>query len=248
MARRMVIAGGLILLLLAGMTFAQNTTFTVGGSWWNSKYDLVSTEDTNDKMEMGTGAMIGPYLSINNGKVNLGASLLMGTFDVSEGFWDGAELKRNDLNFTLGYRIISSSALNMNLFLGGKYLKFNVTGEASYVDEYYYEYTYDVDITQSGTMFGGGLSLMVPFGSSNLYGYGSLAYLTGTMTVEDNTTGESAENDEATNLVAMNAGLGYRFPGGFGVNAGYRADVFGSDAADYVDRLAGLILTASYTF
>ncbi len=241
----------LSLLLLAGLAWSQTqTTFTVGGSWWNSKYDWIATDDDWEDVEVGTGNFIGPYLSINHGKWNFGASAMFGTLNVED--WEGVEVKRSDLNFTLGHRIISSPSFGMNLFGGLKFVKFSTEGsyDFSFYDEYYgyYEDTYEIDETVSGMMYGGGVSMVIPFGSSNLYGYGSLAYLTGTLTWDDNVTGDSEENEEATNLVAITAGVGYRFSGGFGINAGYRGDIFGSEESDYVERLSGLILTASFTF
>lgn len=241
-----------VILLGASCTsMAQEvTTYTVGASLWNSQYDWVATDKDLDDIEIGSGNLIGPYLSINRGKVNLGVSALFGTFEMKD--WDGAELKRKDLNFTLGYRIVSSNSINMNLFGGVKYISFDITGQTIMYDydEIYgwYSYEADVDRTQTGTFYGGGLSLMVPFGSTNLYGYCSLGYMTGNTTLEDNETNESVENDEPINLVPVNVGIGYRFPSGLGINAGYRGDVFGSDESDYVDRLAGVIVTASYTF
>lgn len=250
MTKRILVIACMLLMAAFSLMAQEQTTFTVGASLWNSQYDWVATDKDLDDVEIGSGNLIGPYLSINRGKVNFGISTLFGTFEMKD--WDGAELKRTDLNFTLGYRIVSSSSINMNLFGGVKYLTFDITGKTTLwdYDEIYgwYSYEADVDMTQTGTFYGGGLSLMVPFGSSNLYGYGSLGYMTGNATVENNETDESSENDEPINLVPINIGIGYRFPSGLGINAGYRGDVFGSDESDYVDRLAGVIVTASYTF
>lgn len=240
------------LLVLVSLAAGQNTTVTVGGSVWMCKYDMVATDTDYDDVEIGTGTMFGPYIAINFDRFNIGANYLLGTFDVKDpeiflgndfyGATPDVELKRNDVNFTAGYRIIATKSLSMNLFGGVKLLKYTATTSIE---------GYDVETEMSGPMFGGGASLVIPFGSSNLYAYGSMAYLTGTMNYSTSLDGEeldSGEADEATNLVALTAGMGYRFPGGFGISGGYRADVFGSNEAVYVDRLSGLILSGSYTF
>ncbi len=241
----------LAILVLAGMAWSQTkTTFTIGGTWWSGKYDWIANDSDLEDVEIGTGNFVGPYVSINHGKVNFGASALFGTMEVDD--WEGVEIKRSDLNFTLGYRIVSSRSLSMNLFGGFKSVKFTTTGSymALDFDEYYGEFEdeWTIDQTVSGPMYGGGLSMVIPFGDSNLYGYGSVAYLTGTLTLEDNDTDQSVEFDEPTNLVSITGGLGYRFSGGFGISGGYRGDFFSNDEADYVERLSGLSLTASLTF
>jgi hypothetical protein len=249
----------LVLLVSLGGVFAQNqTTFTIGGGMWSPSYKMVYTgnEDNMEDFDLGTGSYIGPYLALNNGRFNFGASMLLGTLNIDDkDLWSGYSVKRTDLNFTLGYRVLNTSALSGNLFLGLKYVKNNATADDMfyyYIDPETYEYFYwtdKYDVTTTGTLVGGGASLVIPFGTSNFYSYGSLAYLTGTLSEENSISDYSyLDIDYKTDVVALNVGLGYRFQGGFGVNVGYRGDFYSTEESDYADRLAGLILNASYTF
>ena len=112
-------------------------------------------------------------------------------------------------------------------------------------------------------MFGAGIAGTVPFGSSGLYGFGSMAYLVGTMTTEtqigSSNLDQDPANDVTSNLVALNLGVGYRFPSGLGVNLGYRADLYteSSDVETALNKtitvenklgVKGLVATVSYTF
>jgi hypothetical protein len=240
-----------LLFVFVALASAQKTSITVGGSYWGCSYDKIASNSDYEDMEMGSGSIFGPYLSINSNRWNFGMNYLFGKFepDFEEfGLTDYA-VSRSDINFTLGYRVIAQRSLSMNLFGGVKLLKITEEATAQWYGDYYsYEAEYK-GIT-SGPMFGGGVSTVVPFGSSDFYLYGSLAYLTGTMTYKVEMDGEelgSEEADNATNLIALTAGLGYRFPGDVGISGGYRGDFFGSEDSDYVDRLSGFIVSVSYT-
>jgi hypothetical protein len=262
MKRQSVVLLGIALMFAAGTLLAQTTTYTVGGGMWMPGYAWVYTGDESgvEDYELGTGNYFGPYLAINHGRVNFGASMLIGTLtaDDKEYVWEGLEAKRTDINLTMGYRLISSSALSGNVFIGLKYVKENSTADQWYYIGYdpytyeLYEWYDEYDVTTTGTLYGAGASLVIPFGTSNFYGYGSMAYLMGTLSTQNNLEGYSdwdTEND--THLFALTAGLGYRFPSGLGVNVGFRGDLFGNDESDdyeYAQRLSGLILNASYTF
>jgi hypothetical protein len=265
-----------ILAFLFATTYAQNRTIvTLGGSWWNAAYSY-ETQDGEKIADIGTGNMFGPYLSISRGKLNLGASLLFGSFPIDAlglmGDEDAADLlddvnmdmSRNDLNFSVGYRIHR----NLNLFVGVKSLKWEIDGTITASTEYYDYWTdtwytteieADVNETESGTMLGGGISAVLPLGSGGLYAFGSLAYMAGVMELsydfssEDYSESSSGEELDAQ-LVAINLGVGYRFPSGFGLNIGYRADLFNEkyaeESLDEEPRIGvrGAILTASYSF
>lgn len=246
-----------VLIFTATFLFAQSkTNVTIGGSIWNSKYTMLD-EDGKEVLDLGTGSNFGPYLSISSGKLNLGASFLAGKYKVED--LEGLELTRNDLNVTIGYRVVSSRTFGLNLFGGVKYLKWNLSGKQTmYEWEYdwttgeynWVDYEGEIDNTMSGTLYGGGISAVIPFGSSGVYAYGSLAALTGEMKLEaDDEDLDVEENGGAnTSLIALNAGIGYRFASGLGINAGYRGDFFGAEDSDYIDRLQGFIATLSYTF
>ena len=265
-----------ILAFLFATTYAQNRTIvTLGGSWWNAAYSY-ETQDGEKIADIGTGNMFGPYLSISRGKLNFGASLLFGSFPIDAlglmGDEEAADLlddvdmdmSRNDLNFSVGYRIHR----NLNLFVGVKSLKWEIDGTITASDEYWDYWTdtwytteieADVNETESGTMLGGGISAVLPLGSGGLYAFGSLAYMAGVMELsydfnsEDYSESSSGEELDAQ-LVAINLGVGYRFPSGFGLNIGYRADLFNEkyaeESLDEEPRIGvrGAILTASYSF
>lgn len=258
------------LLLLMGSAIGQNaTTYTVGAGVWMPGYALVYTgsQDDMEDYELGSGTYFGPYLAVNHGRWNFGASLLVGTLspDDKEMLWESYEARRTDINLTVGYRVISTSSVSGNLFAGLKYVKETATSDnwlwsAYTVDTWEFIQWYDeYDATSSGTLYGAGASLVVPFGTSSFYAYGSMAYLMGSMELENN-LGPTEYNPEGysswdesydLHLFALTAGIGYRFPDGIGLNLGYRGDLFGqddADEADYSQRLSGIVLNASYTF
>ncbi len=260
-------------LLIAQSVFAQTrTVVTLGGSWWNAAYTY-EDEDGKELAEIGNGNSFGPYISINHGKVNFGASLLFGTFPVDaydmgfgENFFDtDINMSRNDLNFTLGYRVHR----NINVFAGAKYLKWAInmdmtnipieTGTDFWGDPVYDYVDVSVEASEGGMMYGIGISGVVPLGSGGLYAFGSIAGMGGTLKNETTLSGmgkteTSDEGDVSATLAAINLGLGYRFPSGFGINAGYRADLFSEELKDSDQntqpriRVEGLIVTASYSF
>ncbi|HOT97891.1 MAG TPA: hypothetical protein PLG50_00025 [bacterium] len=270
MKQTFLLVAGLLLLLTAGLSLAQTkTTYTVGAGMWMPAYSWVYTgnESGMDDYELGNGSYFGPYLAVNSGRWNFGASMLIGTLkaDDQEYAWQGLEAKRTDLNFTLGYRLISTTSLSGNAFIGLKYLKEDQTADSWYWTGYsvdtgdYIDWYDKYDATVSGAMYGAGVSLVVPFGGSNLYAYGSMAYLLGTLKTENNLKStdvnpngySSWDTEDDTHLFALTLGMGYRFPSGFGLNLGYRGDLYGNEASDefeYAQRLAGLVLNASYTF
>jgi len=250
-----------LLLVFVALASAQNTSVTIGGSFWACSWDKIATQSGKDNgysdEKLGSGSIFGPYLSVNSNRWNFGVNYLFGSFnpDDTQG-WDEYTIKRNDINFTLGYRIIAQSSFSMNLFGGVKLLKMTYDLSGVIYDPSYGSFDASGTETDSAPMFGGGVSAVIPLGSAGLYTYGSLAYLTGTLKVDykvdvngEELVSDSYTNDYSTNLVAITAGLGYRFSGGVGISAGYRGDFFGSDATDlpFTDRLSGFIASVSYT-
>jgi hypothetical protein len=264
-----------MIMLLATVVFAQErTVVTLGGTWWNAAYSY-EDEDGNKLADIGSGNSFGPNISINHGKLNFGASLLFGSFPI-ESYNYGLEeldtdvnMSRNDLNFTLGYRVHRY----INIFAGVKYLKWStkvdindfelVTGTDYWGDPIYETVDASYEDAVSGPLYGLGLSAVIPLGSEGLYLFGSLAGMGGTLTSETTVEagGRSASDDTgdlSTTLATINLGLGYRWPGGFGVNAGYRADLFTVTSeyevldetveSDNNIAVEGLIVTASYSF
>jgi hypothetical protein len=248
-------------LLVVSTGFGQEdakTIVTVGGSYWNATYTY-QDEDGKDLYKFGTGNLFGPYLSLSHGKWNFGTSMYFGTFPVDKITAGDLNVTRSDLNFTLGYRVHP----NINVFAGVKYLSWTLEGTYDYYDSYYDLTSISYKATEKGPMFGAGIAGTVPLGSSGLYGFGSLAYLVGTMTTESKDESSSLTHgtsiDTPSKLVALNLGLGYRFPSGLGVNIGYRADLY-TESTDVENALGksvtvdnnlgvkGLVATVSYTF
>ncbi len=257
----------ILVIFVSSSLFAQTRTIvTLGGSWWNAAYTM-EDQDGEKLGDIGSGNNFGPYMSVNHGKVNFGLSVLVGKFPINEyggysleGTGVEADMGRTDVNFTLGYRIHR----NVNIFAGVKYLKWSMDME--YKNEYY-DYSYKYEISESGPMYGLGLSLVLPLGNSGLYAFGSLAGMGGTLTYEEKeddsslsktSSEDDSENDISAVLVALNVGLGYRFPSGLGINAGYRADLFSEqyDEPVIIDekevepriKVAGFMATISYSF
>lgn len=259
-------------LVITGSALAQaKSRVTIGGSYWNANYSMVD-KDGNELGKFGTGNMFGPYLRFSHGKLNFGTSMFFGSFPVEgwENFGgDGLDLtmSRADLNFTVGYRVIPY----INLFVGVKYLNYSFDGDISYENQYWtgeYDYwgnpIYDfetvnanMEVSESGPMYGFGVAGVIPFGQSPLYGFASIAGMVGTLTNETKVTGtgdpsiSNQENVDAS-LGALTIGIGYHTPSGLGLSVGYKADLFDEKISDSNDEpniyVQGLYLTLSYTF
>ncbi len=236
------------------------TIVTVGGSYWNASY-TAQDEDGEDLYDYGTGNLFGPYLSLNRGKWNLGASLYFGKIPVEETNYD--DMKRTDLNFTVGYRVHP----NINLFAGLKYLTWTQEGSFDWYNQYgYLVDNYEYEETFKAPLFGAGIGGTLPLGTSGLYAFGSVSYLMGSTayhvainsTETDESLEEDSEGDLECGLFTLNLGLGYRFASGMGINLGYRGDVIEQSGdietslyeweVDNQLGVKGLVVTISYTF
>jgi hypothetical protein len=254
----------LCFLMVAAMSLpAQDKIIvTVGGSYWYAGY---SWEDNNGKemMKLDRGHNFGPNLSITRNKWNFGLSYLTGKYPIKQtsvgrlGRVQDVDVTRGDLNVTIGYRVHPI----VNVFAGIKHLKWSweKTIKASIMDEHFVVHDANYKYVWSGPLFGGGVSIAVPLGTSGLYAFGSLAAMAGTITYTFDgydMTGEpkELESDFASTLAALNIGLGYRFPNGFGITGAYRGDfIFQKSDDNKTDwkqnmRVQGVILTVSYSF
>jgi hypothetical protein len=256
-----------LLVFSLSATFGQEkTNITLGGSYWNAAYTW-EDENGNKINDIGTGNMFGPYATISHGKWNFGLSLLWGSFPVdklAESEVADINMSRGDFNLTIGYRVHPY----INIFVGSKFLNWSL--DASYTATILQGYDFfgtpiyesrnvKAKISEKGVLYGLGISGVVPFGTSGWYGFASLAGMGGTLTDETTYEGltefadfQNVKSDISAALAALNLGIGYRMPSGFGINAGYRADLFSEDAQDSQDNprihVQGLILTASYSF
>ena len=266
-----VVVAVVLCLLFTVNSYAQRrTVVTIGGSWWNAGYTW-EDDDGNELTKVDPGNNFGPYVSISRNRWNLGVSYLSGKYPIKSFESEGVsydvdiDMNRSDLNISIGYRVHRL----VNIFAGLKNLTWSMEStylwSYDFLDDWGSRWTGETDATEkytfSGPLYGGGVSCVIPLGRGGFYGFASLAGLGGTITrkeelkVEYFDYKESSEQDLSSTLVALNAGIGYRFPGGLGINAGYRGDyistesekVLGVSAKENV-RVQGLVLTLSYTF
>jgi hypothetical protein len=221
---------------------------------------------SHGKWNFGASALFGSFPIDKYEESGVYSLLLPGNLYNVEYLIDYAnlDLSRSDLNFSLGYRLNPY----INVFAGLKYINWSIQasgrGQFDFYDSNYFfiDTLYpDVEreISEKGLMYGLGISGVLPFGTGGWYGFASLSGMGGTLDFKHDLTytGEISDKvneayDVSAALAALNLGIGYRMPSGFGINAGYRADLFSEDAQDSQDNprihVQGLILTASYSF
>jgi len=249
------------LMVMATTLLAQDKTIvTVGGSYWNAGYTWENDKGT-ELAKLDPGNNFGPYLSISRNKWNMGLSYMTGKYPIKQSDFGGqvvdlnVDMIRGDLNFTVGYRVHPM----VNIFAGVKHLRWSFEYSASILDEWLTTQDYKIEDVFSGPLFGGGASITIPFGTSGLYGFGSLAALVGTIT--ESVKGQeklgysaSPDIDYSTALAALNIGVGFRFASGFGITGGYRGDYISLETTvnditvKQNIRVQGPILTVSYSF
>jgi hypothetical protein len=249
------------LMVMATALLAQNKTIvTVGGSYWNAGYTW-EDDKGNQLAKLDPGNNFGPYLSISRNKWNMGLSYMTGKYPIKQSDVGGqivsmnVDMTRGDLNFTVGYRVHPM----VNIFAGVKHLRWSLKYSASILDQWLTTQDYSIEDVFSGPLFGGGASITIPFGTGGLYGFGSLAALGGT--IKETYKGydylgdpQKSEADYSTALAALNLGVGFRFPSGFGITGGWRGDYITQQPADTATnvkenvRVQGVILTVSYSF
>jgi predicted porin len=252
--KRTMILAVVLVLALAGISFAQSST-TLGISYWRATPDLKL--GFGDDAEMSAANFYGPYGSIRMDKLSIGASYLMGKFNLTNGSGDEkmeAALKRNDLNLQLGYSITPA----VTIFGALKNIKGKL-GDWTYGGESIGDYM-DVKAEYSGTLVGGGLSAVMAFPDSKAFLFGSAAYLTGKIKWDIEVTADYSyykamaddddnADDEKTNIITITAGAGYRLSPQLALLVGYRIDNMGSgDDTDNYEKYKGVTASLGYTF
>lgn len=231
---RAMVVGVIVFCLAAGIGFAQSrTTITVGANYWYAAPDYKGWSFKG--IDVGPGNMFGPYISLRAGRVTLGSSLFFGSFQWKSGLYEGVhrrldlEVKRNDLNFSVGYIVFR----NLNVFGALKSVSLKGEKTFAFLEDYALEY--------KGTLYGGGFSSAVRFHRSPLFIFWSAAYLQGTM----KKTERGNERSIDTQITSLTIGLGFQIPSGLALLVGYRADLGSRDAAE--TKVQGPLATLAYT-
>jgi len=235
----------LVLVLCSGLVSAQsNTSITIGGNYWRGAIKAESI--TGDNTENKASNLFGPFVNVRFDKISLGGSWFFGNWDFSGDNYK-YKIKRNDLNLSLGYSIGS----NVTLFGAYKILK---------LTEEFGSEVLDVDAQENVIWnvpyYGGGLSLTYPFPNSQLFLFGSAAYLTHAkdkleISQYSEWTGEyeTYEQKVDDNITSFTVGLGFRLNSGLSILGGFRADNHKSKDNESGNNLkiSGLMATLAYT-
>jgi hypothetical protein len=233
-------SGWLVVLMmgvLAGSLFAQ-TGVTIGANYWNAKPDLGLGLDSGVKFN--PMHMFGPYVNIRSGKFSFGGSLFLGTLKIeaTDIYEYEVSMKRSDINLSLGYSIVKGITLFGALkTFTNKLEDWKVNGQSIGGDS---------ENQEKGLLYGGGIFGVLPFSGSPLFLFGSLAYLTGSVTYE----GELGEVDYDRSLASLTAGIGYRMTPQLNLLLGYRSDASGDpkeDEEENLEKFRGIIVTIGYT-
>jgi len=215
MKKKIIVIGFVICLMLlgTGLLHAQRAV-TLGAHYWRANFEF-SSEGVEDYSV--TGNMFGPYLNLRYGRLSLGSSIFMGSFDNSGDYYDSV-MKRTDMNFSAGL----SLTRGLNIFGALKRIKL----EEEYSDVWGESY----DFESTGTLYGGGLSLFFPIGLSPFFLTGSAAYLTD-------------PDDVFYDITAITISIGYHNRSGITAMVGYRADYHSESEA----QIAGILATLAFT-
>jgi len=248
MKRNAIVAGILVCLIVAGSVFAQGTIVTIGGSYWRGMVKGQTTISDESK----AGNLFGPYINLRFDKVTLGGSWFFGKWDFGTAN-NTYELKRSDLNLSLGY------SLSNNFTLFGAYKILKLTAKFDEEDYWTGATTTEEQEVWNVPYFGGGASLTFPFQNSPLFLFGSAAYL---VHAKDEMTIKYLSQDYKTkvddNITSFTVGLGARLDSGVSILAGYRADVHKAKNNDDEGaaslggseglKINGLFATIAFTF
>jgi hypothetical protein len=239
------VAIGLVLVLCSGLAVAQsNTSVTIGGNYWRGtiKAENITGDNTTDK----ASNLIGPFINVRFDKITLGGSWFFGSWDFSQSDYT-YKIKRNDLNFSLGYSI------NSNITLFGAYKILKLTEEFGWESM---GITNRENTIWNVPYYGGGLSVTYPFPNSPLFLFGSAAYLTHAKDKFDITQYDYFSEMDVTyeqkvddNITSFTVGLGFRLNSGISILGGYRADSHKSKDENTGNNLKinGLMVTLAYT-
>jgi len=206
------------------------TGVTVGGHYWYAAPDYKG--EAFREIKVGSGNMVGPYLSLRKGRFTLATSIFMGTFTWNYTNYNfNLDIKRNDLNFLAGYSVsprftIFGAMKNLSLKGNKDLTKFE----------------------SKKTVYGGGVSSVLPFLGSSFFLYWSAAYLYGTMKTTESifVEGENVYNyndHSNTGITSLTFGLGFRASSGLTIMGGYKADLNG----EVEKKIHGIMATATYT-
>ncbi len=235
---------------------------TIGGSYWLAALDYKESSDMNIDIDPGNmygpylnlrlgKITIGSSIFLGGFKFNYGNYIMpvtvggysydaYGDMYVAEITDYTPTVKRTDINFSLGYNLTR----RISIFGAYKSMKLSRDEETYTGDIYTWDYIYDIyyyegqgDITTEsfelkGSYYGGGISLLLPFVNSPLFGFGSAAYLI-------------ANDENNSDITAVTAGLGYYSKSGLSIMAGYRADLSGEGEGQ--EKINGFMATIAYT-
>jgi hypothetical protein len=146
------------------------------------------------------------------------------------------ELKRNDLNLSVGYNL----GKFFNVFGAYKNTKYTLKGtmEQLVYDPWtasYYLDQVDVDEDFKCAYIGGGASIVFPFANSPLFLYGSGAFL-------------AAQEKDWADITSVTLGGGYRLTPQVTLMAGFRSDSYGDvENSDENEKMQGLTASLAYT-
>lgn len=250
------LAAGFITVLLAGLVTAQTkAVVTIGGSLWNAKWE--GTGESYNGMKADAGTWVGPYLNIRMGKLLFGTSMYFGKIPLkisSEAGEDFAiDLKRSDLNFSLGYSLHkylnAFFAVKNATIKGDKTIPFTLGEYDGFGNLIYYDTQWKME--NKGTLFGGGLSGTYRFPQSPIFLFGSFALLKGTMNnnvswMYENVDLGSNKKEMDVTLKSFNGGIGFQTGSGISLLVGYRGENSSGEGGGK-EKVNGIMATLAYT-
>ncbi|MBN2200686.1 hypothetical protein JW777_01900 [bacterium] len=234
MKGRVVFTAVLLALAVSGIAAGQGSVFTFGANYWKAQWNIEGIEP---------GHMFGPYVNLRSGRMTLGGSFFTGTFKPDESediFGDDIDLKRNDLNLSVGYNL----GRFFNVFGAYKRTNWNIKGTVEdivyddWTDTWYVD-DIEIDEEEEGSYLGGGASIVFPFTNSPLFLYGSGAFL-------------AAQKKDWTDITTVTVGAGYRLSPQLTLMAGFRSDLYGDpedsdDDSGEKEKIQGLTVSLAYT-
>lgn len=234
---RSLIAAVLLCLAVAGPALGQGrSVLTLGANYWKADWNIEGIKP---------GHMFGPYVNLRSGKLTLGGSLFTGSYKPDEAenvFGDDMNLKRTDLNLSIGYNL----GRYFNVFGAFKNTRYTLKGTMQTLVYDMWTETWlleDVDVDEEFkcSYLGGGGSLVFPITNSPLFLYGSGAYL-------------AAQEDDWADITTLTFGVGFKVSPQVTLMAGFRSDVYGEiEGSDLEDdgaekeKMQGFTASLAYT-
>jgi hypothetical protein len=232
MKGRFVSAAVLMFLVVSGIASGKGSVVTFGANYWRAQWNIEGIEPGN---------MFGPYVNLRSGRLTLGGSFFTGQFKPDESkdiFGSDMELKRNDLNLSVGYNL----GRYFNVFGAYKNTKYTLKGTMqqfvydAWMDEWYLDQV-EVDQEQKCAYLGGGASIVFPFNRSPLFLYGSGAFL-------------AAQEKDWTDITTVTLGAGYKASPQITLMVGLRSDMYGKvedSDSDESEKIQGITASLAYT-